>query len=106
MVRQAGGRNLATHKGYKTLSTEALTALNPDVVVMADRSLADEAARAALIRQNPGLAATRAVHDGRLISLDPTLLVGGLGPRIPDGLALLSAAFYPSAQPLISEGRP
>ncbi|MBO3276665.1 heme/hemin ABC transporter substrate-binding protein [Pseudomonas schmalbachii] len=106
MVQRAGGRNLATHKGYKTLSTEALTALNPDVVVMADRSLADEAARAALVRQNPGLAATRAVHDGRLISMDPTLLVGGLGPRIPDGLATLSAAFYPSAQPLISEGRP
>ncbi|SDO09020.1 heme/hemin ABC transporter substrate-binding protein [Pseudomonas jinjuensis] len=106
ILQRAGGRNLVAHKGYKNLSTEALTALDPEVVVLADRSLEDEAAKAALVRQNPGLAATRAVRDGRLISLDPTLLVGGLGPRVPDALARLSHAFYPSAQPLISEGRP
>lgn len=106
MIQHAGGRNLASHKGYKALSTEALTALDPQVVVLADRSLDGDAARAALTRQNPGLAATRGVRDGRVVILDPTLLVGGLGPRIPDGLASLSRAFYPSVQALNSEGRP
>ncbi|MFR0691280.1 hemin ABC transporter substrate-binding protein [Enterobacterales bacterium AE_CKDN230030158-1A_HGKHYDSX7] len=106
LIQHAGGRNLATHSGYKTLSTEALTAMNPQVVVLSDRALDGDKARAALTRQNPGLAATSAVRDGRVLVLDPTLLVGGLGPRIPDGLASLSRAFYPSAQALNTESRP
>lgn len=106
LIQHAGGRNLATHKGYQTLSTEALTALNPQVVVLSDRALEGDQARAALTQQNPGLAATSALRDGRVLVLDPTLLVGGLGPRIPDGLASLSRAFYPSAQALNTESRP
>ncbi|MCP8465462.1 helical backbone metal receptor [Pseudomonas sp. ZM23] len=106
MLRHAGGRNLAGHKGYKALSSEALTALDPQVIVLADRSLDGDAARTALTRQNPALSATRGVREGRVVILDPTLLVGGLGPRVPDGLASLSRAFYPSAQALNSEGHP
>ncbi|MEL7941168.1 heme/hemin ABC transporter substrate-binding protein [Pseudomonas delhiensis] len=106
MIQHAGGRNLASHKGYKALSGEALTALDPQVVVLADRSLDGDKAREALIRQNPGLAATRAAREAHVLLLDPTLLVGGLGPRIPDALASLSQAFYPSAQALNPEGRP
>ncbi|MFS2125315.1 heme/hemin ABC transporter substrate-binding protein [Pseudomonas sp. Pseusp97] len=106
LIQHAGGRNLAAHSGYKTLSTEALAALNPQVVVLSDRALDGDKARAALTRQNPGLASTRALRDGRVLVLDPTLLVGGLGPRIPDGLASLSRAFYPSAQALNTESRP
>jgi iron complex transport system substrate-binding protein len=106
MIQHAGGRNLASHKGYKALSGEALTALDPQVVVLADRSLDGDKAREALIRQNPGLAATRAAREARVLVLDPTLLVGGLGPRVPDALASLSKAFYPSAQALNPEGRP
>jgi iron complex transport system substrate-binding protein len=106
LIERAGGRNLASHSGYKALSTEALLALDPEVVIIADRSLAGEAARAALLQQNPALAATRAARNQRLIMLDPTLLVGGLGPRLPDGLAALSAAFYPASQPLVAEAKP
>ncbi|WP_444436919.1 heme/hemin ABC transporter substrate-binding protein [Pseudomonas sp. A6] len=106
MIQYAGGRNLASHKGYKALSGEALTALDPQVVVLADRSLDGDKAREALIRQTPGLAATRAAREARVLVLDPTLLVGGLGPRVPDALASLSKAFYPSAQALNPEGRP
>ncbi|WP_447745937.1 heme/hemin ABC transporter substrate-binding protein [Pseudomonas nicosulfuronedens] len=106
LIQHAGGRNLATHTGYKTLSTEALTALNPQVVVLSDRALSGDRARTALTRQNPGLAKISALRDGRVLVLDPTLLVGGLGPRVPDGLASLARAFYPSAQALNSESRP
>lgn len=106
LIQHAGGRNLVTHSGYRALSTEALAALNPQVLVLSDRALDGDQARAALTRQNPGLASTRALRDGRVLVLDPTLLVGGLGPRIPDGLASLSRAFYPSAQALNTESRP
>jgi iron complex transport system substrate-binding protein len=105
LIEHAGGRNLASHTGYKALSTEALLALDPEVVIIADRSLAGDAARDALLKQNPALAATRAARNKRLVMLDPTLLVGGLGPRLPDGLAALSAAFYPASQPLIANAK-
>lgn len=103
LIEQAGGHNLASHQGYKALSVEALVALDPQVLLIADRSLQGEAARAALLQQNPALASTRAVRDGRVLLVDPTLLVGGLGPRLPDQLAVLTAAFYPALPPAVAE---
>nr|WP_314482017.1 ABC transporter substrate-binding protein [uncultured Pseudomonas sp.] len=97
VVKQAGGRNLATHQGYKDVSSEALAALDPDVIVFSDRALVDQEALRALLKENPALAASRAVHAQRMVQLDPTLLVGGLGPRLPATLQGLAAAFYPSA---------
>ena len=98
MLQQAGGRNLATHSGYKPFSMESLAGLSPDVLVFADRALTGEAARAALFKENPILASTLAARNGRVFEVDPTLLVGGLGPRLPQSLVELSAGFYP-AQP-------
>ena len=97
LLTQAGGHNLATHTGYKPFSVEALAGLNPEVLVFADRSLTGEAARKALIKENPILASIRAAKDGRIYELDPTLLVGGLGPRLPASLKQLTAEFYPAA---------
>lgn len=95
LLQQAGGQNLATHSGYKPFSVETLASLNPEVLVFADRVLSGEEARVALFKENPILASTRAARDGRVIELDPTLLVGGLGPRLPQSLAALAAKFYP-----------
>ena len=98
LLGQAGGRNLAEHQGYKQFSNEALAALDPDVIVFSDRAQADEQALQALLKENPALAASRAVRGQRLVSLDPTLLVGGLGPRLPATLQSLAATFYPAAK--------
>lgn len=98
MITQAGGLNLTDHNGYKPVSNEAMLALDPQVIIFAGGRLEGDAARAALLEQNPILAQTRAGREGRVLVIDPTLLVGGLGPRIPDALATLSKAFYPSAQ--------
>lgn len=81
-----------------------MLALDPQWVIVADRSLGGAEAIAALLAHNPALAATQAGRQQRLLWLDPTLLVGGLGPRLPDGLAVLSAALYPAAQPLTAQG--
>lgn len=97
LLQQAGGHNLATHSGYKPFSMENLAGLNPEVLVFADRALKGEEARAALFKDNPILASTRAAKDGRVMELDPTLLVGGLGPRLPQSLVKLTDGFYPSA---------
>ncbi|EKT4521973.1 ABC transporter substrate-binding protein [Pseudomonas putida] len=98
LLRQAGARNLADHQGYKNFSVETLAALDPDVVVFSDRALEGEQAMQALLKENPALAASRAARDKRLVPLDPTLLVGGLGPRLPTTLNGLVEAFYPVAQ--------
>ncbi|MHC8379138.1 heme/hemin ABC transporter substrate-binding protein [Pseudomonas sp. MDT1-16] len=95
LLQQVGGHNLATHTGYKPFSVESLISLDPEVLVFADRALTGDAARAALFKENPMLSSTRAAKDGRVMELDPTLLVGGLGPRLPDALKKLSDAFYP-----------
>lgn len=97
LLQRAGGHNLATHSGYKPFSNESLVSLDPDVLVFADRALSGESARTALFKENPILASTRAARDGRVIELDPTLLVGGLGPRLPQSLEKLSDGFYPES---------
>lgn len=96
LIKQAGGRNLATHAGYKIFSAEAMTGLNPDVLVFTDRAQNGASSRDALLRENPLLASTQAARDNRLIEVDPTLLVGGLGPRLPEAMKTLSKAFYPA----------
>jgi iron complex transport system substrate-binding protein len=95
LLQQAGGHNLATHTGYKPFSVESLISLDPEVLVFADRALTGDAARAALFKENPILSSTRAAKDGRVMELDPTLLVGGLGPRLPQALKNLTDGFYP-----------
>jgi iron complex transport system substrate-binding protein len=97
LIEEAGGHNLATNEGYKSFSVEMLAALDPEVIVYADRALDGDAALKALLKENPVLAATQAARNNRVIALDPTLLVGGLGPRLPDSIDTLSASFYPDA---------
>ena len=105
LLQQAGGHNLATHSGYKPFSVESLAGLAPDVLVFSDRALTGDAARAALFKQNPILASTPAAKAGRVLELDPTLLVGGLGPRLPQSVVKLSAGFYP-AEPVQAAAPP
>ena len=97
LLQQAGGHNLATHTGYKPFSVESLAGLDPEVLVFADRALSGDAAKAALFKENPILQSSPAAKTGRVLELDPTLLVGGLGPRLPAALKGLSDGFYPSA---------
>ncbi|WP_342654429.1 ABC transporter substrate-binding protein [Pseudomonas sp. F3-2] len=96
LIKQAGGRNLATHSGYKIFSAEAMAGLSPEVMVFTDRAQNGASARDALLKQNPVLAASRAARDNRFVEIDPTLLVGGLGPRLPEAIKHLSKAFYPA----------
>ena len=97
LLQRAGGHNLATHTGYKPFSVESLAGLDPEVLVLGDRALSGEAAKAALFKENPILNSSRAAKAGRVLELDPTLLVGGLGPRLPAALKNLSDGFYLTA---------
>jgi iron complex transport system substrate-binding protein len=96
LLTQAGADNVATHQGYKPLSSEMLLGLDPAFIVIADRRINGPAAAQALVAQNPGLAGSRAVRENHLLPLDATLLVGGLGPRLPAAAEELAQAFRPN----------
>lgn len=106
LIKQSGGRNLATHTGYKIFSAEAMAGMNPEVLVFTDRVQNGISSRQALLRENPLLAATQAARNNRLIEVDPTLLVGGLGPRLPEAMKTLSKAFYPADSSLNAKVTP
>jgi len=97
LIQQAGGHNLATHPGYRAISSEALLAMNPEVLILTDRDLPSTTALQAQLAQNPALASSRAVQNGRVLGLSSVLLVGGLGPRLPEELLRLHKAFYAPA---------
>ncbi len=106
LIKQSGGRNLATHTGYKIFSAEAMAGMNPEVLVFTDRVRNGTSSRQALLRENPLLAATQAARNNRLIEVDPTLLVGGLGPRLPEAMKALAKAFYPADSSLNAKVTP
>ncbi len=95
LIKQSGGENLAVHRGFKALSSESLLALNPQVIIVADRHNQGLQALTTMLSSAPALRHTDAVKQKRVIAIDPTLLVGGLGPRIPNQVAQLISAFYP-----------
>ncbi len=96
LIKQAGGHNLAAHEGFKALSSESMLALNPQVIIVADRHNQGLEALATMLSNAPALQHTEAVKHKRVIAIDPTLLVGGLGPRIPEQVEQLISLFYPA----------
>lgn len=82
MIRYAGARNaMQGFDHYKPLTTEALAAAAPEVVLISDEGLAAVGGRAALLA-TPGFGATPAGRAQRVVSLDALLLLG-FGPRLP-----------------------
>ncbi|RQR97819.1 hemin ABC transporter substrate-binding protein [Burkholderia sp. Bp8991] len=82
MLRYAGARNaMQGFDHYKPLTTEALAAAAPDIVLISDEGLAAVGGRAALLAA-PGFGATPAGRARRVVSLDALFLLG-FGPRLP-----------------------
>ncbi|MBM3115499.1 heme/hemin ABC transporter substrate-binding protein [Jeongeupia naejangsanensis] len=91
MLKLAGYRNvLSAQKGYKPLSLEGIAALKPDLIVTSTASLAASGGLDALLAR-PGIAATPAAKNRRVIVMDDLLLLG-YGPRLPQALRELKAA--------------
>ncbi len=91
IIELAGGRNaLDGFEGFKPVSAEALVAAAPEVVVMPQRSLELLGGTEAVLAR-PGLAATPAGRQRRLIAMDGLLLLG-FGPRTPEAAAQLAQA--------------
>ena len=81
MLKLAGAKNAASSlKGFKPISEESILAMDPEAIVMMNRAPGHSALDAVLAV--PGIAATRAGRDKRVIEMDGLYLLG-FGPRAP-----------------------
>ena len=94
MIELAGGENVAavSFSGYKSLSNEALLQLAPEVIIF-PVSGPDMSAEK-LMQQMPILKQTPAARTGKILEIEGTLLLGGLGPRTGETALKLAKAFY------------
>lgn len=89
LLMLAGGVNAFDRGGYKAVSAEAVVAARPDAIVTSLLSI-DAAGGLPAFAAQPGIAATPAAREGRVVVLDDLLLLG-FGPRLPQALAQLRA---------------
>ena len=90
IIKLAGGNNIADFSGYKSLSQEGILSLQPDLILISNRSHdqaetsmsdADKAASdaAKVLKAMPLLAHTPAGKNKQIRSIKPQALLGGLG---------------------------
>ena len=95
MLAYAGAVNVMGGQGgfagYKPLTPEAVIAARPDIVLVTDQGLKASGGVDGILKL-PGLAQTPAGRKHRIVSLEAMLLLG-FGPRMPQALAELDAAF-------------
>ena len=88
MIVYAGARNAAQGvEGYKPLSTEALIAAQPDVILFTDQGL-EAIGGLDAGRKIPGVSQTPAGRLRRVVSME-TMFLLGFGPRMPAAVAAL-----------------
>ncbi|GIT93199.1 hemin ABC transporter substrate-binding protein [Jannaschia pagri] len=91
IIRLSGATNaVAAFEGYKQMTDEAVTAADPDVILMMDRG-GDHGAVDAELFAMPSLSTTQAATSGAIVRMDGLLLLG-FGPRTPDAVEALAAA--------------
>ena len=95
MLAYAGAVNVMGGQGgfagYKPLTPEAVIAARPDVVLVTDQGLKASGGVDGILKL-PGLAQTPAGRQHRIVSLEAMLLLG-FGPRMPQTLTQMNAAF-------------
>ncbi|ABV88646.1 heme/hemin ABC transporter substrate-binding protein [Shewanella pealeana] len=80
IIKLAGGKNIAGFSGYKSVSQEGILSLQPDVILISNRSdKAIESPIDDLLKQMPLLEHTPAGKNKHIQSLKPQALLGGLG---------------------------
>lgn len=75
-------------EGYRPISTEALVAAKPDVLLVTERTLASLGG-AEKVWEVPGIALTPAAKGRKMVVLDDALLLG-MGPRVGEAVSALA----------------
>lgn len=97
MIRLAGAINPAQPliSSFKPLSIESMISMQPDVILVSNRSLAKLDGIDNIIKSIPTLALTPAGINKKIIGIDGSALVGGLGLATLDEAARLNTLLYP-----------
>lgn len=95
MIDLAGGRNAfaETHTGYKAVSTEAMIAANPDLLLISKDTLTSLGGIDQALSAIPGLNLTNAGKKRRIVTMEGLHLLG-FGPRLPQVAAELATLFH------------
>ena len=94
IIRMAGARNVfSDFEGYKSVTDEAITLANPDVILMmtARGMPGNHDSDSAKVFALPALSTTDAAKHGNLIRMNGLLLLG-FGPRIGEAVKTLHAS--------------
>lgn len=97
MIRLSGAINPAQPliSSFKPLSMEAMISMQPDVILVSNRSLDKLDGIDNIIKSIPTLASTPAGINKQIIAIDGSALVGGLGLATLDEAARLNRLLYP-----------
>jgi len=94
MIRLAGGENAVSEfEGFKPITSEAVVAAKPDIILIPTHGLESLGGIEALFRQ-PGLSLTPAGEAKRVVSMDDLLLLG-FGPRTGKAVRELGQKLHP-----------
>ena len=98
VIEYAGGINVAhdLEDPYPRISSEAVVGWNPDVIILGYMS--ESGLTAEHVAQRIGWSGIKAVKSGRIITSIPSDLLLRPGPRLVDGIAILSDILYPMQQ--------
>jgi len=97
MLELAGAENAVTgFEGFKPLTAEAAVAAGPDVVVV-PRSTLERLGGVPGLLAVPGLSATPAAREGRVVTVEILSFIG-FGPRTADALVELMRALHPELE--------
>ena len=89
IITLAGAKNAASgFKDFKPLTTEALVAANPDVILLFDSGLESVGGVTGLMKV-PGIPQTTAGKQQKIIAMDGQFL-SGFGPRVIEAVKVLS----------------
>ncbi|SEK45690.1 iron complex transport system substrate-binding protein [Chitinophaga rupis] len=89
IITLAGAKNAASgFKDFKPLTTEALVAANPDVILLFDSGLESVGGVTGLLKV-PGVQQTTAGKQQKIIAMDGQFL-SGFGPRVLEAVKVLS----------------
>ncbi|WP_211825483.1 heme/hemin ABC transporter substrate-binding protein [Kistimonas asteriae] len=98
LIQLAGGNNVAAShfERFRQVSDEAVLSMRPDLILITQSSHeAPDESR--ILAMQPGLAMTPAGISKRIVPVDGSLLVGGLGPRVGEAALALATEFYPES---------
>lgn len=77
LITLLGGKNISQFSGYKSISVEALLAINPDIILVGSRSDSLDSANN-LINRQPLLQHSQAAKNNQIVSVNAATLIAGL----------------------------